>query len=53
MSHGDTKSLAGLYLADKAMAAVWHHNLLMGPRSQTLFGIANQNENGEYNFDWE
>jgi hypothetical protein len=32
--------LAGLYLADPTMASLWHHNILMSPRTQTIYGIA-------------
>ena len=42
-----------MYLANESMASVWHHNLLMGPRTQTLYGLATHNDNGEYSLDWE
>ena len=42
-----------MYLADETMAAVYHHNMLMGPRTQTLYGLATQSEDGEYSLNWE
>jgi hypothetical protein len=45
--------LAGLYLADKPTASVWHHNMLMESRSQTIYGLATKGHDGEYSLDWE
>ncbi len=53
MSNKDSSFLAGLYLADKAMASVWHHSLLMESRSQTIYGFASKKDTEEYSLDWE
>jgi hypothetical protein len=35
------------------MASVWHHNMLMESRSQTIYGLSTNRHNGEYSLDWE
>jgi hypothetical protein len=45
--------LAGLYLADEAIATMWHHNILMGSRAQTIYGAASKVGENEYYLDWE
>jgi hypothetical protein len=42
-----------MYITDKQMASVWHHNMLMESRSQTIYGLASKNHDGEYSLDWE
>jgi len=37
-----------MYLADKSMASAWHHNFLMGARTQTIYGLASKNSDLEY-----
>ncbi len=49
----DSNYLAGIYLADNGMASVWHHNMLMVSRSQTIYGLATKSHDGEYSLDWE
>ena len=45
--------LAGMYLADKAMASLWHHSLFMESRSQTIYGFASRKDNDDYILNWE
>jgi hypothetical protein len=40
--------LAGLYLVDGTIASLWHHNMLMGPRTQTIYGKATKIGENEY-----
>jgi hypothetical protein len=42
-----------MYLADSPLASAWHHNYLMGPRTQTIYGLASKNSDYEYYLDWE
>jgi hypothetical protein len=42
-----------MYITDKQMASVWHHNMLMESRSQTIYGLASKSQDGEYSLDWE
>ena len=49
----DSDYLVGIYLTDKEMASVWHHNMLMESRSQTIYGLASKGHDGEYTLDWE
>jgi hypothetical protein len=53
MTKSDSKMLAGMYLADKAMASVWHHSLLMESCSQTIYGFASRKDNDDYILNWE
>jgi hypothetical protein len=45
--------IAGLYLTQPEMATAWHHHSLSGARSQTRYGVASKDEEGEYYLDWE
>jgi hypothetical protein len=45
--------IAGLYLTQPDMATAWHHHSLSGARSQTRYGVASKDEDGEYYLDWE
>jgi len=42
-----------MYLADSSIASAWHHNYLMGARTQTIYGLASKNSDYEYYLDWE
>jgi hypothetical protein len=46
--------VTGLYLSDEALASAWHHHILSGARSQTLYGHATHDHHlGEHHLDWE
>jgi hypothetical protein len=52
-TNSDSIFIAGLCITDKQMASVWHHNMLMESRSQTIYGLASKSHDGEYSLDWE
>ncbi len=40
-------------MADETIASMWNHNILMGSRTQTIYGAASKFGDNEYYLDWE